>query len=117
LAWAAEGLAMWIILRGFHENMALGRAVFFYSTATLAGALVPLPGGLGVVEGMIREQLVHLDHIADGTATAAMILIRFATLWWAVVVGFLSLGALRLRFGAKLSSGAELPAPPQAAPH
>jgi glycosyltransferase 2 family protein len=115
VAWAAEGLAMWVILRGFHENLPLGRAIFFYSTATLAGALVPLPGGLGVVEGMIREQLVHLNHVADGTATAAMILIRFATLWWAVVVGFLALGALRLRFGAKLATPVELQAPSEPA--
>ncbi|MFZ5894160.1 MAG: lysylphosphatidylglycerol synthase transmembrane domain-containing protein [Myxococcota bacterium] len=115
VAWAAEGLAMWMILRGFGEDVSLARAVFFYSTATLAGALVPLPGGLGVVEGMIREQLVHVNHVAEGTATATMILIRFATLWWAVVVGFVALGVLRLRFGAKLGSSAELAAPQETA--
>jgi len=31
-----------------------------------------------------------------------MILIRFATLWWAVLVGFLALFLLRLRFPAEL---------------
>ena len=111
VAWAAEGLAMWVILRGFSEQVPLPRAIFFYSTATLAGALVPLPGGLGIVEGMIREQLVHLNHVAEGTATAAMILIRFATLWWAVVVGFIALAILRVRFGSKLGSSAELVTP------
>jgi hypothetical protein len=32
-----------------------------------------------------------------------MILVRLATLWWAVVVGFLALFVLRLRFRAALS--------------
>jgi uncharacterized membrane protein YbhN (UPF0104 family) len=68
----------------------------------LAGALVPLPGGLGVVEGLLREQLVQLDHIPEGAATAAMMLIRFATLWWAVLVGFVALGILRVRYPAQL---------------
>ena len=44
--------------------------------------------GLGVVEGMIREQLVRISNVPDGPATAGMMLIRFATLWWAVLVGF-----------------------------
>ena len=72
-------------------------AIFFYATATLAGALVPLPGGLGIVEAMIQEQLVRVGGAAQGPAAAAMFLIRFATLWWAVVVGFVALGVLKSR--------------------
>jgi uncharacterized protein (TIRG00374 family) len=102
VAWGAEGLAMYIVLRGFSVDIPLAHAVFFYSTATLAGALVPVPGGLGVVEGMLREQLVHLNQVPEGPATASMILIRFATLWWAVLVGFVALGLLRLRYPDKL---------------
>jgi hypothetical protein len=47
---------------------------------------------------MIQEQLVQLGGVAPGTATAAMILVRFATLWWAVLVGFMALGVLRSRY-------------------
>lgn len=108
LAWSAEGLAMWVILQGFNADVPLARAIFFYATATLAGALVPLPGGLGVVEGVIREQLVRVSHVADGPATAAMMLIRLATLWWAVLVGFVALGLLRLRYPEKLGDAAAL---------
>ena len=78
--------------------------MFFYSTATLAGALIPVPGGLGVAEGMIQEQLVRLGGVPQGDATGAMILIRFATLWWAVAVGFAALAILRLRFPAELAA-------------
>ena len=111
-AWASEGLALFIILRGFQATISPTIAVFFYATATLAGALVPLPGGLGIVEGMIKGQLVTVARVASGPATAAMMLVRFATLWWAVIVGFCALFALRLRFPDRLAdpSAADAPA-------
>jgi uncharacterized membrane protein YbhN (UPF0104 family) len=107
VAWAAEGVALWVLLRGFSASVPLGVAVFFYATATLAGALIPVPGGLGVAEGMIQEQLVRLGGVPHGDATGAMILIRFATLWWAVAIGFAALGLLRLRFPERLAGDAE----------
>lgn len=97
-AWACEGVALWVLLVGFGTRAPLLLSVFFYETASLAGALIPLPGGLGVVEGMLREQLVRLGGVPPAIATASMILVRFATLWWAVAVGFLALGVLRSRY-------------------
>jgi uncharacterized membrane protein YbhN (UPF0104 family) len=102
IAWSSEGLALYVLLRGFGAAISPAIAVFFYATATLAGALVPLPGGLGIVEGMIKGQLVQVARVASGPATAAMMLVRFATLWWAVIVGFMALFILRLRFPERL---------------
>jgi uncharacterized membrane protein YbhN (UPF0104 family) len=101
-AWGAEGTALYVLLLGFEQSVPPALAVFFYSTATLAGALVPVPGGLGLVEGMLRQALLHLGGVEQGAATAAMILVRLATLWWAVLVGFIALFLLRLRFPAQL---------------
>jgi uncharacterized membrane protein YbhN (UPF0104 family) len=97
-AWACEGVALWVLLLGFGARAPMLLSVFFYETASLAGALIPVPGGLGIVESMLREQLVYLGGVPAGAATASMILVRFATLWWAVLVGFLALGLLRTRF-------------------
>ncbi len=102
VAWGAEGLALYVLLRGFGQHVSLPSSVFFYSTATLAGALVPIPGGLGLVEGMLRESLLRLGGVTEGAATASMILVRLATLWWAVLVGFVALFLLRLRFPVAL---------------
>jgi uncharacterized protein (TIRG00374 family) len=98
VAWACEGVALWVLLLGFGAKAPLVLSVFFYETASLAGALIPVPGGLGIVETMLREQLVRLGGVSTGAATASMILVRFATLWWAVLLGFIALGILRSRF-------------------
>ncbi len=98
IGWGAEGYALWLLLVGFGQEASIPLAMFFYSTATLAGALVPVPGGLGVAEGLMQSQLVRIGGIDAAPATGAMLMIRFATLWWAVLVGFAALGLLRLRF-------------------
>jgi uncharacterized protein (TIRG00374 family) len=110
IGWACEGFALFLLLRGFGASVPLPAATFFYATATLAGALIPVPGGLGVAETMLREQFVRMGGVPAGDATGAMILIRFATLWWAVLVGFLALGVLRLRFPERLGDAASLDA-------
>jgi uncharacterized membrane protein YbhN (UPF0104 family) len=102
VAWGLEGVALYGLVRGFGAYVPLAAAVFFYSTASLAGALIPVPGGLGVAETLIKEQLARLGGVSAGDATASMILVRFATLWWAVLIGFLALALLRLRYPDKL---------------
>ena len=59
------------------------------------------------LNGMLREAMLHLGGVEQGAATAAMILVRLATLWWAVVVGFIALFLLRLRFPQAFKSAAE----------
>lgn len=102
IGWGGEGLALNLLLRGFGEPASITLSLFFYSTATLAGALVPVPGGLGVAEGLMQSQLVKLGGVAQGAATGSMLMIRFATLWWAVIVGFIALGLLKARFPSLL---------------
>jgi uncharacterized protein (TIRG00374 family) len=112
VAWALECTALWVILRGFAQDASLGLSTFFYATSTLAGALVPVPGGLGVTETFLQGQLQELGHVGATTATAAMILVRFATLWFAVLVGFVSLSLLKRRHPGLLASteDAKIPA-------
>lgn len=98
--WSLEGVALFALLAGLGASVSLPFCLFFYATATLAGAVVPVPGGLGVTEGLIREQLVRVAQVAAPTATAAMLMIRLCTLWWAVFVGLLAYCVLRRRFPA-----------------
>mgnify|MGYP001178335938 FL=1 len=109
LGWALEGVALGALVHGTGETIALPVALFFYATSTLAGAIVPTPGGLGVAETSLESQLVTVGHLSAGAATLSMLLIRFATLWWAVVVGFVALGLLKLRFPTLLSGAQQEP--------
>jgi len=97
-AWTLECLALWVILGGFGQSTSIPLATFFYATSTLVGAIVPVPGGLGVTESALMGQMTEIGHVEKGIATAAMILVRFATLWFAVLVGFAALGVLKLRY-------------------
>jgi uncharacterized protein (TIRG00374 family) len=103
-AWMLECLALWVILDGFGEGIAVPLATFFYSTSTLVGAIVPVPGGLGITEGSLLGQMTKLGHVEESTATAAMILVRFATLWFAVIVGFVALSLMKRRFPGLLAN-------------
>lgn len=98
IGWGCEGYGLWLLIYGLGGTVEFPLALFIYSTATLAGALVPLPGGLGVAEAMFQTQMVELGGVSLGAATAGMLMIRFATLWWAVIVGFFALGLLRLKY-------------------
>lgn len=104
-AWSLECTALWVILRGFGETTGYGLSTFFYATSTLVGALVPVPGGLGVTETSLQGQLQELGHVGATAATAAMILVRFATLWFAVLVGFTALSVLKRRHPGLLAGG------------
>jgi uncharacterized membrane protein YbhN (UPF0104 family) len=95
-AWLLECFSLWIILHGFGETTSVALSTFFYATSTLAGALVPIP--IGVTEGALLQQLEVLGHVEPAAATGAMILVRFATLWFAVLVGFAALHLLRRRY-------------------
>jgi uncharacterized protein (TIRG00374 family) len=96
-AWTLECLALWVILGGFGQSTSIPLATFFYATSTLVGAIVPVPGGLGVTESALMGQMTELGHVEKGIATAAMILVRFATLWFAVVIGFIALTWMKRR--------------------
>jgi glycosyltransferase 2 family protein len=99
IAWGLECAALYYIIKGLGSAVLGWRAtIFAYSTSTIAGAIAMMPGGLGVTEvgmtGLI--QALGKGQISAATAAAATILVRIATLWFAVGLGFLALAARRL---------------------
>lgn len=103
VGWSLEGAGVYLILGGFGSRLELLPATFFYATATLAGAVVPVPGGLGITEKILEETMVNIGGVPDAIATATMILSRLATLWFAVAVGFVALALLRAKHPKLLS--------------
>ncbi len=90
LAWLSEGIALWVVLRGLDLSLSPIEAVPVYAAATLVGALSLLPGGLVGTEGAMVVLLTRLDIITSG-ASAATLLVRLCTLWFAFLLGILGL--------------------------
>ncbi len=91
VGWSMEALAFgWLLLHLGADVPVLFEAFFVFSTSTLLGALSFLPGGLGLTEGSMTGLLLWLEVVDDlSVAAAATYLIRFTTLWFGVIVGFL----------------------------
>jgi len=96
-AWLAECVGFALILSAFPgTSVPLGLVILIYATTTVAGALSFLPGGLLVTEATMTLMLVQSSRgLDEPTALAATILIRLATLWFAVLIGVIALTLLR----------------------
>ena len=100
-AWFSEAMGLYLIVGAF-DGGAIGieQATFTYAVGTLAGALSMLPGGLIATEatlvGMLSPDTFGVLP-TQAAAVAATLLVRIATLWFAVVLGLLGLLWMRRR--------------------
>ncbi len=90
ISWFFECIGFYIVIKAYSNDFTLDLATFIYSFSTIAGAVSMLPGGLGITEGSLTSLLI-LNKIKKDSAVAITIIIRFATLWFAVALGILSL--------------------------
>ena len=86
LAWCAEGVGFYYVLKFMGADIGMLTAIYIYTFGLLVGAITFLPGGLGGAE-VTMIQLLILQHIPPGDAVAATLVIRLATLWFSVVLG------------------------------
>ena len=89
-AWAAQGLAVWLICRALDVQMLPLTAVGFYAVAMVVGAVSALPAGLGSMEVVLTGLLVA-QSASMPQALAITVLARLLTLWLAVAIGVLAL--------------------------
>ncbi len=96
LAWGSEAVAFDWLTSWLGMHLTPGYAVFVYAVSLIAGAVSVMPGGLGGAEAAMVA-LLMLEGVSGPDAAVATVLIRLATLWFAVVLGLLALlGAPRL---------------------
>ena len=98
VSWGFECFGYYLILTNFDLKIDMLWAFFSYSFATIVGALSMLPGGLGVTEGSLTFMLVQ-EGISENNAFAATFIVRAVTLWFAVLVGAISVMYYQKRFG------------------
>src|SRR5690606_19309009 len=90
MAWRAEALAFHWILHWLGMDVSLACSLLVYMIVMLAGALSFMPGGLGGAEATMTALLMW-KGMPGAEAVAVTILIRLATLWFAVLLGGLCL--------------------------
>lgn len=88
VGWGFEGLAFWLLLDWLGASIDPATATAIFLTAVLSGALSGLPGGLGGTEAS-AVALLLLQGVPLDTAILATAIIRVATLWFAVLIGFI----------------------------
>jgi uncharacterized protein (TIRG00374 family) len=102
-AWGAESMGFFLLMQALGSPLQLSSAVFIYAFSMLAGAVSFLPGGLGGSEASMIL-LLRLSTVALPIAVSATLLIRLATLWYAVAIGIVA-----LLMGTRLPSKASAP--------
>lgn len=110
VAWAAEGLGFYLVLRGLGMPASMEMlllAMFIFGFAAIVGFATFLPGGLGVAEGSMVGLLVHLLEAPSSTAAAATLLIRLSTLWVGVAWGLIAIVYLQKKVGKVHGKAAE----------
>ena len=91
IAWSCEAWAFHWILGGFGIGLPFLTSFSIYGLSTIIGALSMLPGGIGGVEAVMLLLLTTLG-INPTAAVAPVVLVRFSTLWFGSLLGFVFMG-------------------------
>ncbi len=109
ISWFFEVLGFYYTLVGLGQPQSgelLLQATFILPIATLAGAVaVFTPGGLGVAEGALVTLTEALVEVTTSAATVGAFVIRFATLWFGVIIGLIAYAIVSRRLAKREETG------------
>lgn len=89
--WLGESIGVYFVLLSLNiDTINYFNVVSIYTSSLVLGAISFIPGGIGVAEGSLIG-LLNYQGIELPVALVLVILIRFFTLWYSVVVGFIAL--------------------------
>lgn len=97
LAWGLTSIAFIMLLDYFDVVLQITTSIAIYPLSMLAGAASMLPGGMGSTEVAIVAMLSSFGVSVD-MALIVAIGIRVATLWFAILCGFVSMLILEYTF-------------------
>jgi uncharacterized protein (TIRG00374 family) len=95
VSWGIEALVLSVVAASMGYNLPAGAALLSHAAGSVAGAVSMIPGGLGLTELTIDGILG--DYLPGATATVTTLLMRFATLWFSVLLGIIALAILNKR--------------------
>ena len=98
ISWGFECAGYYLILKSFSVEVSFVWASFAYAFATIVGAVSMLPGGLGVTEGSLSYLVISQGYTKE-IAFASTFIVRVVTLWFAVLIGVISVIIYQNKFG------------------
>lgn len=96
VTWAMETTVLWSFCRALGVDVGWTVCAFAFASASLAGILSLLPGGLGAKEGGMIAVLTYFGA-ALPQAASVTILTRAATFWFGILVGSVAVLSARPR--------------------
>ncbi len=90
LIWIIEAAAFFIIIYGFQINIGVSGTFFTYFFSIFVGSVSFFPAGLGITDGSIAILLTNYG-IHESISISVALIIRVATLWFAMLVGSISM--------------------------
>lgn len=100
-SWSCEVIAFYLVCHALGQPITLEACYFIYSVGTILGAISFLPGGLGLTEASIAGLLTQFVGMSRAYAISATLIIRFCTLWFAVVLGGVVILLFQKQLGGK----------------
>ncbi len=91
--WAFDNAVLWACFRAFGESPPITLVLMGYLVGQLGG-LLPIPGGIGGIEGGLIGALIVYGLPAAATA-AAVFAYRVILFWLPLLVGAVAFAALR----------------------
>lgn len=98
IAWGFECYGFYFILSALEIPFSIMWASFAYAFSTIIGSITMMPGGLGATEGSLTFLLIR-EGIEKNLSLAATFITRAATLWFAILLGVISLIFFQRKFG------------------
>ena len=113
VSWGFEILAVYLCTVGIGVDLPFLMLVFIYAVSSILGSLSMLPGGIGAAEAGLLGQFVTIGGLSNGVAGALTMVIRLATLWFAILLGVAGLFVVRTMLGDVEPEPASVPAEPE----
>lgn len=100
-AWLPECLGFYVVLSNFDISVSVFWSIFVYTFSIIVGALTMMPAGIGLTEGSLTYFVNQITN-QTGVAVSVTMIIRIATLWYAVIVGIIALGMFKKKFNYEI---------------
>jgi uncharacterized protein (TIRG00374 family) len=89
--WLVESMGVYLIVISFGiDKLSYYTVMSTYASSLILGAASFIPGGIGITEGSMTG-LFSFQGVEISSAFALVVIIRLFTIWYSVIVGFISL--------------------------